>query len=149
MSNGFWNLLCKAKYHGDTVGLRIYILDGIEPGILETELDNSKFVSKGVTIESIGTESNKLIEIISKLYGVSLSKIFTSDSLQYTIFPLNKVKADLEKGRYHFKLFYDDENEKGLYSELYLNPNFPNGTIEINEKDEAYRENIVKSMTGK
>lgn len=147
LETGYWDLTCKAKYKGQVVGIRIYILEGLEPGIVGDGLDNKKFVREAVKIESIGEESDNFIKIVSKLYGQQESQNFTDESLVYTIFPLNEAKADLENGRFKFKLFFDDNDEKGLYSEMYLNPNFPNGTIELNEKDEDYRKNIIKSMT--
>lgn len=147
LETGYWDLICKAEYKGQVVGIRIYILEGLEPGIVGDGLDNTKFVREAVKIESIGEESNNFIKTVSKLYGQKESQSFSSELLVYTIFPLNEAKANLENGRFKFKLFFDDNDEKGLYSEIYLNPNFPNGTIELNEKDEDYRENIIKSMT--
>lgn len=147
LETGYWDLICKANYEGQVVGIRIYVLEGLEPGIVGDGLDNTKFVREAVKIESIGEESNNFIKIVSKLYGQDESQSFTNESLVYTIFPLNEAKANLENGRFKFKLFFDDNDEMGLYSEMYLNPDFPNGTIELNEKDEDYRKNIIKSMT--
>jgi len=147
LDTGYWDLICKATYKDQIVGIRIYILDGLEPGIVGDGLDNTKFVRDAVLIESLGEESDMFIKIVSDLYGQKSSSKFTGEKLNFTIFPLNEDKAVLENGRFKFKLFFDDNDEKGLYAEMYLNPNFPNGTIELNEKDEDYRENIVKAMT--
>jgi hypothetical protein len=149
LETGYWDLTCKAKYRDQIIGIRIYILEGLEPGIVGDDLDNTKFVREAVKIESIGRESDNFIKIVSKLYGQEISENFTDSLLSYTIFPLNEFKANLENGQYKFKLFFDDTEQYGLYSEMYLNPNFPNGTIELNEKDEEYRKNIVLSMTKK
>ena len=142
-----WSLKCVGKYKGEKVGFRIDIIEGIEPGINHEGLDNTKFVQNGMVIESIGEESDKLIEVMSLLYKQPKTNKFTADKLSYTIFPLNTEKANLDTGKFKFKLFYDDNNEKELYSEFYINPNFPNGTLELNEKDEEYRSNIIKSMS--
>ncbi|NIK93613.1 hypothetical protein GZ212_15740 [Mangrovimonas sp. CR14] len=149
LDNGFWSLTCKAKYENQTVGLKINIADGIPAGIVGKEIDNTSFASKGVEIQSIGKESDKLIEVISKLYGQPKSSVFTSEKLIFTAFPLNKEKAILENGRFHFKLFFDENDEQNLYAEIFLNPDLKNGTLELNEKDEEYRMNIVKLLSEK
>ena len=147
IDNGFWSLTCKAKYENQIVGLKINIADGIPAGIVNNELDNTRFVENGIEIQSIGTESDKLISVISKLYGQPNKSKFTSEKLTFTAFPLNKEKAVLENGRFHFKLFFDENDERNLYAEIFLNPNLKNGTVELNEKDEEYRVNIVKLLS--
>jgi len=149
LDNGFWSLTCKAKYENQIVGLKINIADGIPAGFVNEEIDNTSFASNGVEIHSIGKESDKLIEVISKLYGQPLKTKFTSEKLTFTAFPLNKEKAILENGRFHFKLFFDENDERNLYAEIFLNPDLKNGTVELNEKDEEYRTNIVKMLSEK
>ncbi len=144
LDNGFWSLTCKAKYENQIVGLKINIADGIPAGIVNEEIDNTSFSVKGVEIHSIGKESDMLIEVISKLYGQPEKTIFTHEKLTFTAFSLNKEKAILENGRFHFKLFFDENDERNLYSEIFLNPDLKSGTIELNEKDQEYRVNIVK-----
>ena len=149
LENGYWSLICKAKYKNKIVGLKINIADGIPAGIVNEEIDNTSFASKGVEIYSIGKESDKLIEVISKLYEQPIKSKFESEKLTFTAFPLNKEKAVLENGRFHFKLFFDENKEQNLYAEIFLNPDLKNGTIELNEKDEEYRANIVKLLSEK
>ena len=81
LDNGFWSLTCKAKYENQIVGLKINIADGIPAGIVNEEIDNTRFVTKGVEIHSIGKESDKLIEVISKLYGKTKKTEFKTEKL--------------------------------------------------------------------
>lgn len=141
--NAFWILTCKSKFRNKIVGLQISIADEIPAGIINEEIDNSKFVPKGVVIQSIGKESDKLIEVMSKLYGQPKKVKFTNEKLPFTVFPLNKEKGTLENGRLHFKVFYDQEDDRNLYAEFFLNPDLKNGNLELNEKAEEYRQNIV------
>jgi len=136
-------LTCKSKFRNKIVGLQISIADEIPAGIINEEIDNSKFVPKGVVIQSIGKESDKLIEVMSKLYGQPKKVKFTNEKLPFTVFPLNKEKGTLENGRLHFKVFYDQEDDRNLYAEFFLNPDLKNGNLELNEKAEEYRQNIV------
>jgi len=146
-TDGYWNITCKATHKGSIVGFRIFILEGIEAGIVDGDLDNTKFIWDAFRIEGIGEESDHFINIISQFYGQQAVQKFTDDQLVYVAFPLNRDKANLEEGIFKFKLFFDDNNERELYSEFYLNLNFPNGTLELNEKGEEYRGNIIKHMS--
>jgi hypothetical protein len=53
---------------------------------------------------------------------------------------------DLKDDYVQFKVFFDSEDELGLYSEMFCNINLKENIIEFNEKDEDYRENIIKSF---
>lgn len=147
LDNGFWSLTCKAKHGNHIVGLKINIADRIPFGIVNEEIDNTSFYAKGVEIHSIGKESDKLIEVISTLYKLPKKSKFTNKKLTFTVFPLNKEIAILENGRFHFKLFFDENDEHNLYAEIFLNPNLKNGTVELNEKDVEYRDNILKFLS--
>jgi hypothetical protein len=149
LENGFWSLICKAKYENHIVGLKINIVDGISAGIVDDKIDNTSLTEKGIEIYSIGKESDKLIEVISKLYGETKKTKFTTEKLTFTAFPLNREKAILENGKFSFKVFYDENNEQNLYAEFFINPDLKNGTIELNEKDEEYRMNIVNLLSEK
>ncbi|WP_142786486.1 hypothetical protein [Changchengzhania lutea] len=145
LANGFWSLTCKAKYQNEIVGLKINIEDEIPSG----KIDNPGFSLKGVEIKSIGKESDKLIEIISKLYNQPIKTKFTSEKLVFVALSLNKKIATLENGYFRFKLFFDENEQRNSYTELYLNPDLKNDVIELKEKDEEYRDNIVKILSDK
>jgi hypothetical protein len=149
LKNGFWSLTCKAKYKNEVVGLKVNIKDGIPAGIVNNEMEKTSFTKQGVEILSIGKESNNLIKAISEIYEQPKKLKFTSKKLSLTLFPLNREKAVLENGEFKFKLFFDENNEQNLYSEIFLNPNLKNGTLALNEKDEEYRMNIVKLLSEK
>ncbi len=145
--NGVWNLICKAIFENKVVGLKVNIVDQVAPGIVNEQIDNTCFIRNGVEFESIGTESDQLIEVISSLYGQSKRTKFSTKKPSFTMFPLNQEQAILENGRFHFKLFFDENDEQNLYSEFFLNPDLKNGTLELNEKDIDYRENIVNILS--
>ena len=147
LDDGTIEVLAKGKNKDENVGLRIKIKNKLKPGFNGDEVDNTAFESNGVTFYSIGPESDNLIRGLSLLYNFPTEKKFTVNQVTFDIFSLNEVQADLEKGYFKFKLFFDPNDELGLYSELYLNVNLPDSEVEIHEKDEEYRENLVKAMT--
>ncbi len=145
-----YELIVKGKYNGQTVGLKIKIKDKLKAGLANGGMDGfdtTAVALNGVSFHSIGEESDNLIKILSKLYEYPSSKPFTKNEISFDMFSLNGEQADLSKGYFKFKLFFDPYDSLGLYSELFLNVNLPKNEVEINEKDFEYREAIVKAFT--
>lgn len=140
--------IAKGLYKGKTVGLQIEINSKISVGIVNGQIDNKNgFVTKGIQLKSIGLESDEFVKALAELYKQPTAKGFTKEIISATAFSLNEKPADLDKqDSYKFKLFFAENDEK-LYSELYLNINTKIGEIELNEKDEGYREPIIKLLT--
>ncbi|WP_445722603.1 hypothetical protein [Flavobacterium sp.] len=147
IENNIWTIVCKATFENLIVGFRLFIIDNIDPGINEDKIDETKFVKDGLSIIGIGEESNNFLYVISKLYEIPNNQKFTNEKLLYTVFPLNNNVAKLSKGKFNFKVFYDDSDEKKLYSEFYINIDLKNKIVEFNEKDEDYRKNIIKTFS--
>jgi hypothetical protein len=147
IDNDFWIITAKGQYKGTIVGIKIKVKNGLKPGIVNGEIDKTAFTKDAVEISSIGNESDSFIKVLSNLYGFKTNKKFTSKPLIFTCISLSSTEGFLDKGYFKFKLFFDDTDEKGLYSEIYLNPNFPEGLIELPEKDPGYRKNIINAMT--
>lgn len=140
--------IAKGLYKGKTVGLQIEINSKISAGIVNGQIDNKNgFVTKGIQLKSIGLESDEFVKALAELYKQPTAKGFTKEIISATAFSLNEKPADLDKqDSYKFKLFFAENDEK-IYSELYLNINTKIGEIELNEKDEGYREPIIKLLT--
>jgi hypothetical protein len=145
-ANGEYEITAKGKNKQEIVGLKIKVRDNLKAGFAGSEVDNTAFESNGATFYTIGQESDNLIKGISSLYAFPTDNKFTN-KISFDIFSLNQEQADLSKGYYKFKLFFDPNDELGLYSELYLNINLPDNEVELKEKDPEYRENLIKAMT--
>ncbi|MFN9998775.1 MAG: hypothetical protein ACK52X_04045 [bacterium] len=140
--------ICKGLHKGKTVGFQIEIRSDMGAGITPAgELNSQKgFIKNAVQFKSIGEESNELIKVLGDLYGKPTIKTFSRQTIWLTAFSLNQQPVDLDKKNYYkLKIFFDqDEN---LYSELYLNINTQTSEIELNEKDEEYRDGVIKNLT--
>jgi len=87
------------------------------------------------------------VKALSELYKQPTGKIFTKQIVSATAFSLNEKAVNLDKKDYYkLKLFFEENNEN-LYSEIYLNINTDKREIEFHEKDEEYREPIIKVWT--
>ena len=139
--------IAKGLYKGKTVGLQIEVSSKIGAGIVGGQMDSKGMVAKGVRLKSIGQESDEFVKALADLYKFPTTKSFSKQIIAATTFSLNEKSADLDKKDfYKFKLFFE-EGDENLYSEIFLNINTDKREIEIHEKDESYREPIIKVWT--
>jgi hypothetical protein len=131
-----------STYEGNKLGLLVSV---------PKKKEGEKGFSSGITLSSIGAESDNLLKVLSKLYKqkVDTTLKFTN-SVSVTYVNLDEFAKSLgaqDGGQYktenQYKLFYEGEKE-GDYAELYLNINPTEHWIELKEKDEEYRPIIIK-----
>ena len=133
-------------YNSVEVGIEISLKKGIKAGIVNGEMKNA-FVNKGISIKSIGDKSNKFLNSISELYGIPKQNlIMKSGEIILTCANLNDKDIDYENGQYKFKIFMETENDA---PELFVNFDFNENQIQLNEKDTEYRNGIVDYLTKK
>jgi hypothetical protein len=147
IKNGIHIFTCKGNYKDKLIGLKIEIKSTMNAGITEAgTLTNDGFINDAVQIKSIGLESDNFINVLSQLYGMSTTKLFTKETELLTIFSLNQTPVNLTKpGSYKLKLFFDHDEEE--YAELYLNINTGTSSLELAEKDIEYRKNLITILT--
>ena len=142
--------IAKGLYKTDTVGLQIEVKSGQCAGISSDAKDPFQadgFSGDGIKFKSIGQQSNNFVHAMGNIYEFPTSKPFTSQTITATDFSMNEAAVDLDKKEdYQFKLFLA-EDDTILSSELYLNVNLKKREIGIKEKDEGYRESLMKIWT--
>ena len=129
------------------VGLLIALRPDMELGFVNDEIDNSKFYKQGVNFYSIGETSDNFIKALINLYGFNISNAKMNDRIETTTFVLSGNPINIKNDFIKTKIFFDDENEIDCYSELYVNINLKNRTLELREKDSEYRENLIKVLS--
>lgn len=139
--------ISKGLYHGKTVGLKSEIKKEIKAGIVSGQMNQEGFARNGIKLITIGHESDELIKALSELYKFPTTKPFTKSIIPISLFSLNEKAINLEsKDYFKFKLFLAEDSET-LYGEIFFNIDLGKRIIEINEKDEDYRKNIIKVLT--
>ncbi|MBN1115740.1 MAG: hypothetical protein JXA77_00930 [Bacteroidales bacterium] len=146
LEDGVWNIKAMGTYNDSVVGLGIRIKDSLRPGLKNGTIDNTTWAREGVEILSIGAESDNFVRILSEMYGYQTRKSFTTKPLVFTCFSLNTEIAALETGHFEFKLYFDDSNESGIYSEIFFNTNLPAGIIEFPDKDPIHFDGFLKAL---
>ena len=144
--NDFWIITAKGQYKGTIVGIGIKIKNGLRPGLVNGEMDNTTWARYAVEISTIGEESDNFVKVVSKLYGIPTDKPFSNDPIVFTCFSLNSKVAWLKEGYFKFKLYFDDTNKSGIYTEVFLNLNLKEGYIEIPDRNPQHRGGFVKAM---
>lgn len=138
--------IAKGLYKNDTVGIKISLKKNLKAGIVNGEMKNV-FVKNGISINSIGKQSDKLLTTMTELYKVdSINKEMKAESILLTCANLNQENINYDSGEYKFKVFMETEEDN---SELFINFDFTNHLILLNEKDNEYRKGILKYLMKK
>lgn len=141
--------VAKSLFDKDTVGLRIEVLNDIQPGInKEGRPVESGFVKGAIKLSSIGAESDAFVQALSSLFNVPTTGGMTTNVIVPTVFSSNNDVVDLGKsGTYSFKLFLD--NEKGEPAELFAVVDTYRKAFELSEKDPSFRGQVLAAFEGK
>ena len=130
-------------YKSDTVGIQVSLKKGLKAGIVNGEMKNV-FVSNGITFHSIGPKSDRLLSSMAELYGIdSIDNKMRNDLFVFTCANLNQEDLDYNSGEYKFKVFMETGEDN---SELFIDFDFTNNLILLNEKDIEYRKGILKYL---
>lgn len=132
-----------SDYENKKIGLIVSVLKNKE---------GDKGFGKGLTLKSIGEESDYLLLTLLKLYKQKIDtsiKFINSVSVDYV--NLNEFAKTLGADgsgpvvANEYKLFFQGQSGED-YAELYLNINPDEHWIELREKDEEYRPLIIKFL---
>jgi hypothetical protein len=100
-----------------------------------------------ISYRSIGESSDNFLKTLDELYATKLSPTAMSKETEFTAISLEGDPGNLSKGPVKIKLF--SESEQNGYAELYTNIELASRRLYINEKDEGYREPLIKAMQAK
>lgn len=138
-----YNIITALSTSGtDTVGLAVY---------LPTQKLGDKGFGEGLLMRSIGKASHNLLQELAKLYDTPLSpdaEFATFISARYVDldeFALGVAgNNNKEEGLTKLKLFLD--NDEGDTAEFYLNIHVDQHWLEIREKEDSFREAMIKLL---
>lgn len=141
--------IAKSLNDNDTVGLRIEVLNDIQPGINKDGRPvESGFVKGAIKLSSIGAQSDAFVNALSGLLHTTSTGEMTPEVIVPTVFSSNKDVVDLSKpGTYSFKLFLS--NEKGEPAEMFAVIDTYRKAFELSEKDPSYRGQVLAAFEGK
>ena len=138
--------VAEGLHKSDTVGIEVSLKKHLTAGIVNGEMSNV-FVHNGIAIKSIGSKSDGLLRSMTELYNIdSIGSQMRSDLMVFTCANLNQQDLDYNAGAYKFKVFMETEVDA---SELFVDFDFSNNLIMLNEKDVEYRNGVLKYLMKK
>lgn len=129
---------------------------GIEVTLPKSKPGSENSPTQILTIKTCGESSDNLLMMLSRLYKfrddtakhfISLAKLAFVDLNEFAKAKFGKdaiPHADAKE----MKLFFETEDAED-YAELYLNINEKEHWLEIREKDEDYRRQVIKFLSAK
>jgi len=132
----------QAMSKNDTIELIVSLKEGIPAGLMDGTPEN-KFLADGIIFESTGPKSGRLLTALAQKYEVNSGKLTMKSKQIFTCANLNETAVDYQSGTSIFKIFLQGETE---VAELYINFDFKNSTISLNEKDPQYRDALINIM---
>lgn len=139
-----WRLTARGTHQGRRVGLAVEL----EPEWTEGSLAEDLVAYRGVVrYRSIGSESDALVAALKQLYGVDAEAAGMVDMTTFAAITLEGDPARLDSKPLKIKLFFEKE-EENHYAEVYTNIDLPQKKLEIREKDESYREPLLRALAG-
>ncbi len=140
--DGYFEYNVGATVDKDTIGIRIKLKKNIAAGFVNGSPANV-FLNDGIEFISKGNESDGLLQYMADKYEVQNNAISLKNSQIFTCANLNQEKTDYSNGESGFKIFLEEGKD---YAELFVNFNFREGIISLNEKDNDYREPLIKLL---
>jgi hypothetical protein len=144
--NGWTTLTVDAKHKGEKVGFKLAVSPDMRPGIVADDIDRTAFFPKGIILFRDDKTSDALLRAFESLYEAPRRESEFRKRSEVTAFALSGDPRKLKSDYVKFKIFHDDQDERGEYFELYLHVNIPGGVVALNEKDQEYRPTVLKGL---
>ncbi len=141
--------LC-AFYNGDELGFKVEVVKGIKSGFdSEMSLIQERVYKKGVKFLRSGSESDSLLSVLAGLYGFGDVSLRMSVEQAFTGIALHQGEIDMASEPVKIKIFGKDQDEdlEENYYESFFNLDLKNGFVFWNEKDQEYREPLIRGLS--
>jgi hypothetical protein len=146
LPDGSQSIRGSATHKGRPLGLEVVLSLKWQAGSLGKDLPVVTY-SGIVTYRSTGPDSDAFVQVLDELYGTKVSPMAMRRETQFTGISLAGNPGDLTKGPVKIKLFFES-GEQDDYAELFTNIDVAAHRLEINEKDEDYRSQVLRALQG-
>src|SRR3954463_5904750 len=147
-ADGYTAVTARGLHRRTVVGLKVSFKNGMKPGFAGGGVDRSAFAEEGILFSSIGPESDALLAAIASLYRVSAPSAKFAPRVGAVAIALQGNPSSVVSEPVKFKAFFNAKADESRYAELYTNIDLGKKKLELFEKDEEYRDNIVKALAG-
>jgi hypothetical protein len=144
LADGSQSIRAAGLHKGREVGFEVVL----GPTWKQRQLGKDIRVETGViSYRRLGPESDAFLQVLDELYGAKLSPKLMAADTPFTGMSLQGNPGMLADGPVKMKLFYEKGGEE-RYAELYTNIDLAARRLEVREKDEGYRRQVVQALQG-
>lgn len=136
----------KGKLQNETVGFVIELEPQWNPQIIEGHEDANFYWGEGAFCSS-GKETDHFVAILSKQYEISSNTTIALQRINAEVVGLLTNPEYIDSERIPMKFFFNPGAKEDFYSEVFINIDLENKKLEFHEKDEEYRNPLIKSLT--
>ena len=140
----------RASHSGTDLGLRAEVVKGIQGGFdTEMSLVQEHVCRNGVRFFRTGPESDALVSVLAGLYGFGDVSLQMVKKETYTGIALHQGVIDMKSDPVKIKVFGKDQDRDSAedYYEAFFNLDLKNGFVFWNEKDQEYREPLIRALS--
>ena len=144
VDDGGWIIKALGSLNGSEIGFEVRL--GGE--WRRQEIDDSALVvfwGTGAIIRS-GTESDNFCGLLQDSYGLVGSGRTMPGIIETTVASLGTDPERITEEPLKMKMFIEPDGEDDSYAEFFLNVDLRDQTVQLHEKDNEYRGNIVKAF---
>jgi len=145
-----YRLRLRANYGGQVVGMDVVVVKHIQGGFdSEMNLNKEHVYRRGIAFVRTGPESDRLINALAKLYGNEEPMRRMIPEEKFTAIALHQGTIDMEREPVKIKIFGRDGEpfDEDAYYESFFNLDLKAGFVFWNEKDQGYREALIRGLT--
>lgn len=119
---------------------------GPEMGGMFAEAFEQLSLNQGsVSFHSLGPESDRFVAVLARMYEVEPPGTAMKPSVPFAAISMDGDPARPQAGPVLMKLFFERDDPDDSV-EVYANVDLPAGSLELREKDSAYRESLVRAL---
>lgn len=153
-TDGRLMIQASGDYKGKSIGLEAYFRTDMKPveynpvtGVINIVDPETVYVD-GITVKSMGEESDQLVKALSDMYGISLNNYKMTEEIRFTVLCLESENNDIDEFSQKYQLLIDEEEGKDTYGELFINIDMDLSSLVISEANVEYRKNVLGALTG-
>jgi hypothetical protein len=149
-SEEFYSFHLSAVSENGVLGMDVAVRKDINAGFdAEMNLAKGRVYRNGVIFIRSGEESDRLIARLASLYGLPDGERRMVAQETFTAIALHQGEIDLRAQAVKIKIFGRDQEpiDEEAYNESFFNLDLTNGFVFWNEKDQEYREPLIRGLT--
>ena len=144
IDDGGWLISARGLLNNRTIGFDVRLggewkTQEIDDGALSVFWGNSAIIRSGA-------ESDEFCALLQDKYQLTGNSREMPDIIETTVVSLGTDPARITEEPLRMKMFVEPEGDESAYAEFFLNVDLGGQVVQFHEKDNEYRENLIKAF---